>query len=244
MSSPSLRLSELNKVSPAEFTRSLEAIYEKSPWVPEAAATQRPFESLPALAKALARVVATADPSKQLALMRAHPVLALKKQEQLTVSSQQEQARSGMDSLTAPAQKQFTRYNEQYQQRHGFPFITCVSVLDSDAIVRQAGERVFNSTETERRRALKEIERIAWVRLQKTVVDDSPRATPSTVGIEPAVLGASRSSIGTKITDCQYGKVRNNNQNMFIDCRLGNELMCLVFCICIVCMFVRVVCAC
>jgi len=212
-SPPSLRLSELNQLSPAAFGHALESIYECSPWIPEAAAAAaRPFASLPALAQAMASVVQKAPRAKQLALIRAHPRLALKDPAAtaaLTENSRMEQSRTGLTNLSEAAQKQFARYNKQYEERHGIPFVVCVLALDRDAIVRQAGERIFNSTEEEVRRALREIERIAWLRLQRLVVDDSPRATPSTVGVpEVQPLGATRPSTGTHITDCQYGKSR------------------------------------
>jgi urate oxidase len=209
---PSLRLSELNQMSPASFARALAGIYENSSWIPEAAATKaKPFNSLTALAKAMANVVQQADRSKQMALIREHPRLALKDpaaKAALTDNSRMEQTRTGLTNLNEAAQKQFALYSKQYEERHGFPFITCVLALDADAIVRQAGERVFNSTEEEVRRALREIERIAWLRLQRTVVDDSNHATPSTIAVESQPLGATRSSAGTHITDCQYGKSR------------------------------------
>ena len=211
--SASLRLSDLNRLGASDFARSLGGIYESSAWIPEAAAARRPFSSLSALAAAMAEVVAAATPAKQMQLIKAHPPLALKDPKDtaaLTDNSRLEQTRAGLTALTPDVRKQFDQYSAQYAKRHGFPFIVAVLALDRDAIVRQFGERVYNSTEAEVARALSEINRIAWLRLQRAVVDDSPRASPSTVGSElaPAPLGATRSSAGTRIVDCQYGKSR------------------------------------
>ena len=215
MSAPStVRLSELNSMSASEFTRALHGIYESSPWIPESVATQRPFASLAALAAAMAKVVKDAPPAKQMALIRAHPKLALKNPADtanLTDNSRMEQTRAGLTTLTDDVRVQFDKYTAQYAERHGFPFIVAVLSLDRDALVRQFGERVFNTTEVEVRRALAEIDRIAWLRLQRTVVDDGAAATPSTLGSlspESAPLGATRSSVGTRVVDCQYGKSR------------------------------------
>lgn len=211
--SASLRLSDLNRASVPDFVRSLSGIYEQSAWVAEAVASKRPFNSLSALAAAMAAAVKNSGAQKQMQLIRAHPTLALKDPKDtaaLTENSKMEQTRVGLTALTPDVRKQFDQYSAQYQKRHGFPFIVAVLALDRDAIVRQFGERVFNSTEVETVRALSEIDRIAWLRLQRSVVDDSPKATASLIGSEstPAPLGASRSSIGTRIVDCQYGKSR------------------------------------
>jgi len=176
---PSLRLSALNAMPAADFATALAAIYESSPWIPEEAAAQRPFSSLSALHAALARVVAAAPSARQMALIRAHPRLALKdpaETAKLTPNSQLEQTRTGLTALTADVRAQFDRYQKLYGERHGFPFIVAVLALDRDAIVRQCGERVWNSTEAEVRRALAEIDRIAWFRLQRSVVDDVAHA--------------------------------------------------------------------
>jgi N-carbamoyl-L-amino-acid hydrolase len=42
-------LSELNTCAPTDFIDRLRGIYEHSPWIPERAATQRPFATLAAL---------------------------------------------------------------------------------------------------------------------------------------------------------------------------------------------------
>lgn len=209
---PTLRLSALNAVPTGEFASALSGVYESSPWIPEAAAAQRPFASLSALATALAGVVAGAGAAKQMELIRAHPALALRDPAAvagLTANSKMEQTRSGLTALTDDARAQFARYSAQYHARHGFPFIVAVLALDRDAIVRQFGERSFNSTEVETRRALSEIDRIAWLRLQRLVLDDlSSSAAPSASGPDSQPLGATRSSAGTRIVDCQYGKSR------------------------------------
>lgn len=204
-----LRLSALNALPVSDFVSALGGVYESSSWVAEAVVPQRPFRTVAALQYAMAAVVAAAGPVKQMALIKAHPELALKgpSAAQLTENSKREQTASGMSSLNASEQKQFAKFAKQYRETHGFPFIIAVLTLDREAIVRSLAERTFNSTEVEVRRALAEIDTIAALRLQRVVVEDNATST-TPAGPPPALIGATRSSTGTSLIDVQYGKSR------------------------------------
>ena len=71
-----LDLATLSGLDAAAFTAALGAIYEKSPWVAERAHAKAPFDSITALADAMAAVVASASDAEKLALLCAHPDLA------------------------------------------------------------------------------------------------------------------------------------------------------------------------
>ncbi|MEP6971839.1 MAG: 2-oxo-4-hydroxy-4-carboxy-5-ureidoimidazoline decarboxylase, partial [Betaproteobacteria bacterium] len=71
-----LTLEQINAASQDSFTQLLDGTYEHSPWIAEAAWSQRPFASLVQLKAALARVVRESPPDRQLTLIRAHPELA------------------------------------------------------------------------------------------------------------------------------------------------------------------------
>ena len=55
-----MTLDELNRMDERAFTAALGGIYEHSPWVASGAAAGRPYESVGALAAAMASVVAGA----------------------------------------------------------------------------------------------------------------------------------------------------------------------------------------
>jgi N-carbamoyl-L-amino-acid hydrolase len=61
-----LTLQQINAASAAEFVALLDGTYEHSPWVAEAAAAQRPFQSLAALKLALVDSVRRAGHDAQL----------------------------------------------------------------------------------------------------------------------------------------------------------------------------------
>src|SRR3954469_15914049 len=92
-------LPDLNSANTAAFIDALRGIYEHSPWIPERAATLRPFASLAALKLALQEAVGSAGEDEQLSLLRAHPELAGKAAiaGELTLESTGEQAASGLD---------------------------------------------------------------------------------------------------------------------------------------------------
>ena len=71
-----MTLDELNALDEAGFVAALDGIFEHSPWVAARVAGQRPFASLDALHAAMVDAVAHAGEAAQLALLRAHPVLA------------------------------------------------------------------------------------------------------------------------------------------------------------------------
>lgn len=207
MSATPISITALNALPSGDFTTLLSSVYESSRWVAESVVSQRPFPTVAALKAAMAKVIASAGPEKQMALIKSHPELALRGANacpNLTADSKREQASSGMSALDAGEQAQFSRYNKMYKERHGFPFIIAVLTLDREAIVRSAGERVFNSTEVEFKRALAEIEKIASLRINRIVTDDGKPFTGTVV----TPLGATRSSAGTKLIDVQYGKSR------------------------------------
>ncbi len=76
MTSVHMTLAQANAMSPAVFVASFGDIAEHSPWVAEAAATERPFADREAMINAFATAIETADRSRQRALLLAHPDLA------------------------------------------------------------------------------------------------------------------------------------------------------------------------
>ena len=129
---------------------------------------QRPFADAEALHAALCATMRGAPRDRQLALIRAHPDLAgrLAQQKKLTSESTREQASAGLDQLTETELAEFTRNNEAYKARFGFPFVICARLNAKATIQSAMGQRVANPPEVEFTTALAEIEKIAWLRLQ------------------------------------------------------------------------------
>ncbi len=167
-----LTLEQLNAATPAEALRLLDGLYEHSPWVVERALPQRPFKSLAALKWALVQSLAAATPDEQLALIRAHPELAGKAMvaQALTAESTGEQSRAGLTHCTPQEFEQLQRLNADYNARFGFPFILAVrgprgSGFTRQQIIATFQRRLHNPVAFERDEALRNIHRIAEIRL-------------------------------------------------------------------------------
>ena len=165
-------LAELNSCGEAEFAAILGGIYEHSPWIPQRAARQRPFATIAALKLALRAEVAAATIEEQLALIRFHPELAGKAAlaGKLTPESTHEQAKSGLNLCSAEEYAALHRFNVDYNRKFGFPFILAVKGPDGNGLTRQAiidtfARRLKNGVAEEMAECLRQIDRIAELRL-------------------------------------------------------------------------------
>lgn len=160
-------LNTLNAMDRAAFTAALGHLFEHSPWVAEETWPKRPFATAEILHAALCSTLAFAPLERKLALIRAHPDLAgrLAQLGQLTAASTAEQASAGLNALPPQELAAFQALNAAYKDKFGFPFVICARLNDKATILRALESRAHNSAELERETALKEIEKIAWLRL-------------------------------------------------------------------------------
>ena len=160
-------LAELNACDLPKFLQVCGPLYELSPWVAERAFACRPFASRMALHAALVQAVAEATPDEQVALIRAHPDLVgrLAREGRLTAASTTEQAAAGLDALSASEVEAFERFNREYRDRFGFPFVICARENRKEAILAAFPVRLGHTAEEEQATALAEIGRIGRLRL-------------------------------------------------------------------------------
>ncbi|HET9045566.1 MAG TPA: 2-oxo-4-hydroxy-4-carboxy-5-ureidoimidazoline decarboxylase [Casimicrobiaceae bacterium] len=162
-----MTLDELNRLDKHAFAKALGGIYEHSPWVAAGAAGKRPFASVDALAAALAAVVAGANEARQLALIRAHPELAGKAlvRKELTAESTGEQAGAGLTDCSPAEFARLADLNRRYNVKFGFPFILAVKGYDRAGVIAEFARRVEHDRATEFAENLRQIDRIARMRL-------------------------------------------------------------------------------
>jgi OHCU decarboxylase len=159
-----------SKMSEAEFVGKFGGIYEHSQWVAERA-YQRGFapanDSAPGLHGAMAAVFRGASDEERLGVLNAHPDLAgkLAAANKLTPESTGEQASAGLDQLSDEERANFTRLNEAYVNKFGFPFIIAVKELNKTDIVDAFQLRIDHDREAEIANACRQVERIAKLRL-------------------------------------------------------------------------------
>ncbi len=167
-----LTIEQLNAASAAEFTALLDGTYEHSPWIAERAALARPFASLAHLKRAMIEVVREAGVDAQLRLIRAHPELAGKAMvsKTLTAESTNEQGKAGLTECTPEEFARIQQLNADYNAKFDFPFILAVRGprglgLNKAEIIATFARRLGNHPEFERAEALRNIHRIAEIRL-------------------------------------------------------------------------------
>jgi urate oxidase len=160
-----------SRLSRAAFVARFGGVWEHSPWIAEGAfdAGLTPVhDTADGLYAAMVAVMRAAEAPAKLALIRAHPDLAgkLAAAGRLTAESTGEQASAGLDRLTDAERAEFTRLNDAYKARFGFPFILAVKGRSKTEIRDAFLARLENDAAAEFAEALRQIERIALLRLK------------------------------------------------------------------------------
>ena len=163
-------IAEINSLDRPAFVTRFGGVYEHSPWVAERAYALElgpAHDRAEGLANALARVFRTASEAQRRGVLTAHPDLAgkLAAATRLTPESTAEQASAGLDALTDAERAAFTRLNDAYTARFGFPFIIAVRDHDKAGILAAFRRRLDADPAAEFAEACAQVERIARRRL-------------------------------------------------------------------------------
>ena len=167
-----MTLSEVNALTRAAFVARFGDIAEHSAWVAETAEPQRPYADHAAMVQAFQKAILDADPSRQTALILAHPDLAGRAAllGEVADESKNEQKGAGLDTLTADEFARFHALNTAYRKRFGFPFIFAVTGATKHQIIDAFENRVNGTMEEERLTAMAQILRIVRFRLEARVI--------------------------------------------------------------------------
>ncbi len=153
-----------------DFVDRFGGVFEHSPWVAEGAwdAGLNP-DSAGELHARMCAVLRAAGREKQMAVLLAHPDLAgkLAVTGELTAESTSEQAGAGLDRCSPGEFGKFQALNAAYRGKFRFPFIIAVKGLTRGEILSAFGERAGNDPEVEFAAALRQVERIALLRLEQ-----------------------------------------------------------------------------
>ncbi|WP_120499176.1 allantoinase PuuE [Roseovarius sp. EL26] len=154
------------------FVSEFGGIFEHSPWIAEGAHAQElgpTHDTAQGVHQMLARIFRAAPEDKRLGVLTAHPDLAgkLAAAKRLTAESTAEQASVGLDELTDEERENFTKLNNDYTTKFGFPFIIAVRDNTKASIMAAFERRISNDRATEFGEACRQVERIAELRLQE-----------------------------------------------------------------------------
>jgi OHCU decarboxylase len=169
-------IDDLNTCDRARFVGALAWIFEESPWVAERAWARRPFAGVDELHAAMTSIVAAATPDEQLALLRAHPDLGARVR--MSRASTREQAGAGLHQLTAEQFEQLQRLNAAYREKFGYPFLLAVTGRTPHQILDALAQRLTADPREELAEALRQVYRIARIRLDTTIRQDGAGTRP------------------------------------------------------------------
>jgi 2-oxo-4-hydroxy-4-carboxy-5-ureidoimidazoline decarboxylase len=160
-------LSGLNALGRDAFVEAIGWVFEDSPWIAERVWPGRPFVSLDALHQTMAAVMYAASADRQLALLKAHPDLGATLK--MSAASTGEQAGAGLDQLSPETYEQLTELNATYRKKFGFPFLFAVKGSTPAQILEALQSRLTRDRAAEFEEALRQVARIAWLRLESMV---------------------------------------------------------------------------
>lgn len=160
-------IDQINNTSTREFIEILGGIFEHSPWIAEKAAKSKPFSSLQQLYKEMVKIVESSSNELKLTLIQEHPNLG--DRVEMSEDSINEQKGAGLKDLTPEEYKNFISKNQQYMEKFGFPFILAVRGKNKHEIYQAMEERIHNEKDIEFETALREIYKIALLRLEEKI---------------------------------------------------------------------------
>ena len=165
-------INKINKLPQSEFVKVFANIFENARWIADELYNQKPFNDFEELASKILGIYDNATKEKKLKIIKAHPNLADKtKISLLTPDSLIEQTNAGLDQCSEKEFIEFKKLNETYK-KFGFPFILAVKDKSKIEILNNFRKRVNSKQQIEFDEAIKQVKKIASLRLQNLNVKD------------------------------------------------------------------------
>ena len=159
-------INKINKLYKREFVKVFANIFENASWIAEKLYNQKPFNNFEELSSKMIDIFENSSKEKKLEILNAHPDLADKtKISSLTPDSKKEQNSAGLDQCTEDEFNEFKKLNDDYK-KFGFPFILAVKGKNKNEILNSFRKRVSSKPEIEFNEAIKQVKKIASLRLE------------------------------------------------------------------------------
>jgi len=155
----------LNNLNRDEFTSLFGLIFEKTQWIAEKLFELKPFKDKDDLINKMIQIYESSSINETLNILKTHPKLAVEKN--LTEHSNQEQSHANLKSCTKEEFDEFTKLNNEYEKKFGFPFIIAVKGKDKIEILNNFRQRINNDVEFEFKESKKQVRKIALFRLDE-----------------------------------------------------------------------------
>ena len=163
-------INNINKLSEVQFIKLFANIFENSQFIAEDLYKKKGggFDDFEDLTQKMMNIFDNTTKEQKLKILNFHPDLANKtKVSSLTDDSKKEQQNAGLDSCTKEEFDEFKKLNDLYKKKFGFPFILAVKGKDKIEILNNFRTRVNSEPQIEFEEAVKQVKRIASLRLEE-----------------------------------------------------------------------------
>lgn len=162
-----LSIATLNAARIEDAVTMILPFIERSPYVAARVAARRGFSDFEALADVLEDEILSLDEQAFLDLALGHPELAPVTPDAMTLESQSEQARLGLNHIDEHTKARLAELNRLYKEKFGFPFILALHKLDRLADIFEAFEgRLLGTRASETIAARNEIASVSRARVR------------------------------------------------------------------------------
>ena len=159
-------INKINKLTKSEFVKVFANIFENAGWIAEELYKQKPFEDFDELSSKMMNIFEISSKEKKLKILNDHPDLGDKaKISLLTPDSLKEQTSVGLDQCTKEEFSEFQKLNDDYK-KFGFPFILAVKGKNKIEILNNFRKRINSNPQAEFEEAIKQVKKIASLRLE------------------------------------------------------------------------------
>lgn len=166
-------INKINNLPKKEFLEVFGNVFENANWIAEKLYTQKPFKDFEDLSQKMLNIFENTNKEKQLEILNSHPDLADKtKIGLLTQDSNKEQSIAGLDKCSEEEFSEFKNLNIKYKARFGFPFIYAIKNKSKIEILNNFKERVAYDINDEFIEAIKQVKKIAYLRINEIKKND------------------------------------------------------------------------
>tara|TARA_Y100001960_G_scaffold317999_1_gene387093 strand:- start:35 stop:538 length:504 start_codon:yes stop_codon:yes gene_type:complete len=159
-------INKINKLTKSQFIKVFANIFENARWIAEELYKKKPFKDFDELSSKMMNIFEITSKENKLKILNDHPDLGDKaKISSLTADSLKEQKNAGLDHCTKEEFSEFEKLNSNYK-KFGFPFILAVKDKSKIEILNNFRERVNSEPQIEFEEAIKQVKKIASLRLK------------------------------------------------------------------------------
>jgi 2-oxo-4-hydroxy-4-carboxy-5-ureidoimidazoline decarboxylase len=139
-------LDAVNRMDAKTFVASFGDVFERAPWVAEAAYAKRPFATVAALDEAMIDALRTAPAERQIAFLRSLP----------DIGDGNDKSRAAIQPMTGSEVERLKRLEQAYRTKFGYGYRICLPRRTPETVLAELERRLANDPAGERATALSE----------------------------------------------------------------------------------------